>query len=302
MTRTSQPWQRVNRQRPCPICNKRDWCLYSGDAGDPTAVICARTESQKQAGEAGWLHVLRDDGPTWPVWRRTIRTAVKMMDAAKPVGIGFDRIATDCRQAAKPEALGRLADGLGVTAASLRRLRVGWSKQHGAWTFPMVGADGRVVGIRLRLTNGRKLAVRGGREGLFVPEGLTGDGPLLIAEGPTDTAALLDLGFDVIGRPSCTGGQRLLVDFVQRRQPPEVVVVADGDGPGKRGAESLAVVLVAYAAAVRVITPPEGVKDAREWKRRGATRQEVQEVIDAAKVCRLSVQIRRKAGRRNYER
>ncbi len=66
MTRTSTPWQRVNRRRLCPVCGKPDWCLTAGDTDDPAAVICARTESQKQCGEAGWLHVLRDDGPTWP--------------------------------------------------------------------------------------------------------------------------------------------------------------------------------------------------------------------------------------------
>jgi hypothetical protein len=55
----------------------------------------------------------------------------------------------------------------------------------------------------------------------------------------------------------------LLVALVRRRLPPEVVVVADDDEAGRRGADNLASVLVAYAPAVRVIAPPEGVKDAR---------------------------------------
>ncbi len=147
----------------------------------------------------------------------------------EPGAVDFGRLAADCQQAAKPEALGRLADGLGGTAVSLRRLQIGWSKRHQAWTFPMVGADGNILGIRLRLTDGLKLAVRGGREGLFVPEDLGTDRRLLICEGPSDTAAMLDLGFDAVGRPSCTGGQR---------QVSEVVIMADGDGPGRRGAES----------------------------------------------------------------
>ena len=43
-------------------------------------------------------------------------------------------------------------------------------------------------------------------------------------------------------------------------KPSGVVIVADGDAPGQRGAESLAAVLLAYSAAVRIITPPAGVE------------------------------------------
>jgi hypothetical protein len=79
----------------------------------------------------------------------------------------------------------------------------------------MMDVAGRVQGIRLRFSNGRKLAVRGGREGLFVPSGLAATNQLLICEGPTDTAALLDLGFAAVGRPSCAGGTRLLVELLR---------------------------------------------------------------------------------------
>jgi hypothetical protein len=160
-----------------------------------------------------------------------------------------------------------------------------------------------VLGVRLRLSGGRKLSVKGGKEGLFVPgphpnplpKG-EGTGLLLIAEGPTDTAALLDLGFSAVGRPSCTGGVALLVKLVQHHRPEAVVIVADADAAGIGGAESLAAKLTAYCPMVRVVTPPAGVKDAREWKRRGATAADVQATIDAAPVRKLSVSVRRKAG------
>jgi hypothetical protein len=169
-----------------------------------------------------------------------------------------------------PEALGRLADDLGLSVDSLQQLCVGWAAEHRAWTFPMRDAVGNVLGIRLRLRNGRKLAVRGGHEGLFIPTRLTeiveaNSGQLLVAEGPTDTAALLDLGFDTIGRPSCSGGTRLLVEFIRRRKVRSVVVVADSDMPGQRGAANLAEVLTAYAASIRIVTPPVPQKDARAW-------------------------------------
>jgi len=125
---------------------------------------------------------------------------------------------------------------------------------------------------------------------------------LLIAEGATDTAALLDLGFNAVGRPSCTGGVKLLVELVKRLVALEVVIVADADVPGQRGANNLAAVLVAYSPAVRIITPPAGVKDARSWKQAGATSADVQAAIDAAPVRRLVVRAvvcQRTEGKRN---
>lgn len=74
-------------------------------------------------------------------------------------------------------------------------------RRHDAWTFPVSDAAGVLTGIRLRLADGRKLSVRGGPEGLFVPADLGQPERLLIAEGPTDTASLLDLGLAAVGRP-----------------------------------------------------------------------------------------------------
>jgi DNA primase len=105
---------------------------------------------------------------------------------------------------------------------------------------------------------------------------------LLICEGPTDTAALIDMGVsDVVGRPSCTGGIKLLVELVKRRQPPDVVIVDDADQPGRRGADDLASALAGYVPSVRVVMPPTGIKDARDWLRVGGSREELEQAIEA---------------------
>src|SRR5262249_54372365 len=91
------------------------------------------------------------------------------------------------------------------------------------------------------------------------------------------------------GRPSCTGGSKLLTQLVRAHQPAAVVIIADGDEPGHRGADDLASVLVAYAPAVRVIAPPEGIKDVRDWLRAGGTRADVERAIEAAQARRLTV-------------
>jgi DNA primase len=154
----------------------------------------------------------------------------------------------------------------------------------------MTDASGNILGIRLRRPNGFKFAVTGGREGLFLPTAESTDQRLLICEGPTDTAALLDLGFGaVVGRPSCTGGVKLLLELAQRRRPAEVIIVADADEPGQRGANNLASVLVAHVSKVLVIQPPAGIKDARDWLRASADRRTVEQAIAAVPARRLSI-------------
>ncbi len=322
MPKKTSIWQRVSKRRPCPVCGKPEWCLYAGPDNAPTAAICARTESPKRCGEAGWLHILRRDGPTWsPRVRRIELSAARtaLTPGPSPNGRGeidFNKLAADCVAAVQPEALDKLAASLGVSVESLRRLGVGWSAQHRAWTFPMQNADGAVLGIRLRLPGGKKISVKGGHEGLFLPsphpnplpegegtrvenplpKGERADDMLLVAEGPTDCAALLDMGFDAVGRPSCEGGVKLLVELVRNQKPSGVVIVADSDAPGQRGAETLAIVLLAYSQSVRIISPPARFKDLRAWRQGGAMAADVQQAIDAAPVRKLRVLIRRKAG------
>jgi hypothetical protein len=208
-------------------------------------------------------------------------------------------LSKDYRDAAKPARLNEFAKAIGLTVPSLERLRIGWDADQHAWSFPMLDPDCRVVGIRLRRPNGFKFAVRGGREGLFIPDEWTltaGKGPeafLLICEGPTDSAALLDLGFsNVLGRPSCTGGIRFLAELVQRLGGPNAVIVADNDTPGAQGACNLASVLAVYAGSVRLIHPPQGIKDVRDWLRQGGTKTDVERAIQNAPSRGLSLRAR----------
>jgi len=62
---------------------------------------------------------------------------------------------------------------------------------------------------------------------------------MLVVEGPTDLCAALSLGYYAIGRPSCSGGVPHIVDHVKRSRVKEVVIVADNDDPGIRGAKDL---------------------------------------------------------------
>ena len=287
-----QPFHRVSKRRPCPVCEKPDWCLYAGDETDPSTVICARVESEKRCGEAGWLHRLRDDDDEWRFRRRSVTTKPKAAMGQRQTDVA--KLADVMAVTTPLELLERLADSLGLTVGSLRRLRVGWSTRYRAWCFPMHDAAGQVTGIRLRYPDGRKLSVRGGRESLFVPADLKPAGRLFIAEGPTDTAALTDMGFPAVGRPSCMGGVKHVVELVERLNVNEVVIVADDDAPGQRGANSLASVLRVYVPMVKVVSPPAGNKDVRAWKAAGATAGDIELVIASTPAKRLAVTTSRK--------
>jgi len=287
-------WRRVTRAERCPVCDRPDWCLLAGPEGDPTAAICARTESDRRAGAAGWLHRLRDDPQRTgqPMRRRCIPTrrpaAEPTADLAGEVAAG----AVWCDE--NPDRLEEFADHIGLSIGSLRRLTVGYSPRRGAWMFPLRTAAGAVCGVRLRLHDGRKLSIRGGREGLSIPEGIDVRGLLCITEGPTDCAALLDLGLAAVGRPSCRGGVDHLRSLVGRLWPDQVAIVADGDKPGQDGAAALAAILAAYVGDVRVVAPPAPHKDPRDWKRAGATAADVLAAIDAAEPWRLAIKTRKR--------
>lgn len=162
------------------------------------------------------------------------------------------------RAATPSAALAELAASLGVKTGALKSLGVGWAPGHKGWSFPMSDARGKVVGIRLRSDDGRKWAVTGSKQGLFIPHGQP-DRVLHVAEGPTDTAALLSIGIYAVGRPSCMGCADTVCEFVELHGIQRVVIVSDHDSPGQQGAVKLQ---AALSVPSMTYTPPG--KDIRE--------------------------------------
>jgi hypothetical protein len=155
---SASPWRRVTRRERCPVCGRFDWCLISADS---TVALCQRVESSRRCGEAGFFHRLAD-APAAPRChvRRVHQTAA---------GPDLGPLAAEYRVALDAGRLHQLASQLGLSASSLTAVGVGWSAGHHAYTFPMHDCDGQTVGIRLRTPAGRKLSVKGGKEGLFLP-------------------------------------------------------------------------------------------------------------------------------------
>lgn len=264
---------RVTPRRPCAICRRPDWCLLSIDG---TKAVCARTMSGRPMGDAGWIHKLADP----IVVRRPLRSPPKQSQPGKR--IDWNQMALKFEGALDDETMLGAEQALGVTAHSLWRLGMGLCRLQTALSFPMFDAPDQAVGIRLRTEDGRKFAVAGSTNALFIPRKLKGDGFLLIVEGPTDTAAALDLGFDAIGRPSCSAAVAATEKVVDALGHKEVVILANFDEakprpnggvfyPGQDGAKKLADSLaVERKRNVRVVYPLKG-KDVRQWKSAGAT-------------------------------
>lgn len=284
---------RVSRSRLCPVCRKPDWCLVSkGDPRNPREAICSRIASDRPCGAAGWLHIL--DSSAFVEAAKQHTAAERPLQ--EPPAIDFPAIAEQFRQAMTDAKASYLAESLGVSEDSLRRLHVGWAsgdslrrvgtncRDLGAWAFPMFDAQRNAIGVRLRSESGFKFSVVGSKQGVFYPCETPCGTTLLLPEGPTDTAALMDLGFSAIGRPNCLVGGKILGKVIRNLKPRLVVVVADGDDAGERGANKLAEEIAGLAQATKIISAPHGVKDARQWLSVGADFTDIQELISKAQL------------------
>ena len=269
-------WKRCTRRSPCPICSRTKYCSLTPDG---TAVICTKVESKYPTKNGAWLHPLceRPHGP------RHHHLAL-----VPPRRFDLEELTRRLAANVTGDRLKAFADKLGVDPLALKALGIGWTGR--IWSFPMTNAKGEIVGLRYRNWRGEKWSERGGHEGVFRRLGAElADGLLMMPEGPTSSAALMTLGFEVVGRPNCSGAVYYCCELARGR---DVVVVADRDegGHGQRGAEALAQQLVRCARSVRIITPP--VKDVRDYLRAGASRNDIDALVESAPARHLTVRHR----------
>ncbi len=282
-------WFRYKASQTCKICGhggKRghpSGCMYTGTIDAPGAVLCLRVDKgafKTARNGMGFLHRINDD-PHYvkPVPRR---------QEARMVDPHIQKMADMYRARITDDQLGELAVSLGVSSGSLSRLSVGWDGVS-AYTFPMRDESNAIIGIRLRTLQGRKWSITGSFNGVFIGRKLPATGTLYVAEGPTDTAAMLTLGLCCIGRPSNTAGNQYIVDYAKRFLPRrDVVIVQNNDPVGsdarrmtESGSANLQSALLESGASlnVAIVTPP--VKDVREWLRLGMTVDDLNDLVEA---------------------
>jgi hypothetical protein len=233
----------------------------------------------KPAKERGWVHILNREaqGPQ--------RTPAFRVRASCSASLDWDPLVRSGVARTSEEAVAALAEQLGVSHESLRGLRAFQYAERRAWAFPMWNDVGDIVGVRLR-AGGRKFAISGSRNGLFVPADLAPSGSILVTEGESDAAALLSLGFDAIGVPGVRQCSAMVAQFVRGRP---VVIVGDNDDAGAAGVDDLLRHVLPWSPSVKIVRPPEGLKDARAWLRAGLSRQELAALIERTEPRRLRI-------------
>ena len=251
-----QQWKRVNRLTRCPVCGKPDWCMISPDR---SAAICPRVEegAARFIEGSGWLHILRHTTE----WMDEGYTPHRV----EPLPEHNEVLAINCRRwisETTGDQINQLADKLGVSSESLNDLNVGWMESKKAWVFPMLRSGKRLLGVRVRPVDGKKFAVKGSKNALFIPNSLPEQGLVHICEGESDTAAMLTAGLAAVGRPSCNSGGRLLIELLEGRP---VMVCIDGDGAGRAGGYRLAKQLSEHTPTALIMEPPPKYNDIREW-------------------------------------
>ncbi len=164
--------------------------------------------------------------------------------------------------------------------------------------FPMYGPDAQPCsGFQLTADGGKGIYAPGKPTGLFLP----GRPPVrgetcLIVEGVKDASALSSLGHFAIGLPSNRMGEKFATMF----QDVDVIVMADGDKPGRDGAQTTAELLDGIAASVKVCSFPNGM-DARDVIKRDGP-EGIERAIRGAKPAGVDYELITAAEclRRNY--
>lgn len=254
-------YNRCTKKMPCPVCERTDWCLVSDDGNQ---AICQRTQqgSVKSIGNAG--HLFELNGQTFNPVKKVSKTKEYPPDPAYIrevyLNLDFNR-----------KALEPLAEKLGVSIDSLQAL--GCGKSVGSWDFPMYDEKRKLIGIKRRCLNGTKFCVRHSQLGIIIPKRFNYKKRAIVLEGESDTAAMYDLGYNVIGRPNTTAGMYMLACLLRNQ---ESVILSDNEGkkihpitgavsyPGPQSAYTLDSMLLGKSCVV--VCP---VKDARLWVQTG---------------------------------
>lgn len=257
----STTWVRATKAHPCPICGKPDWCSVSADG---SASCCMRVESEKPTRNGGWLHRLGSELPPERRRRRPVGAPAASASVApsgrRAPSVDFEELQRTCAAALSWQRLEELAAHLCLAMSALRAIGLGWHNGQ-TYSLPMHDGGGRVCGLRLRTLAGRKWAVVGSRNGLFLDQESSGTGTVFVCEGASDAVAMLGTGLEAVGVPGAGQCVELLKVHLRKR---DVVVMVDRDDAGRRGADRIAAGLSRVCRSVRLLYPRRG-NDVRDW-------------------------------------
>jgi 5S rRNA maturation endonuclease (ribonuclease M5) len=163
-----------------------------------------------------------------------------------------------------------------VSSDSIKIFGPRWCESKKCYLFPMWDGIDNLIGIQERYLTGEKKATAGSKLGLFIPTfNFRQTKGLIITEGVSDAIVLSNsCRLPIIARPSCSTGTSHIRDFLNvHTNIKTVVIIADNDEVGIRGAQDLRDVLkdnIKYLN-LTVLAPFRGSKDVRELRNNNPT-------------------------------
>lgn len=247
----------------CPICEREDGCSISKDG---KTICCSRVQSDKLIGvpfAGGWLH------PATKKYNKKLLKKPVKTNRQKNWNILQEYFVKNLRK--KSYQLKRLEKEWDVPKELILKLGVGFDKNY--FTIPMYNEVLSIIGIQKRYLDGSKKVFSGSELGLFLGWDVNkwpNDKKLIICEGFSDTITAADFGVLSVGRPSCGTGIDLVIDLIELLGISESIVISDNGNDAERwGAELM---LKTLPIKSKLILPPSGIKDLRQWKQKGLTK------------------------------
>ncbi len=266
--------RRVSKRNPCAVCSAPDWCIYGKSVS-----ICMRVPSVRSKtfsdGSVGYIH--RMDGST-----------VLVPEPVRPVPEGvrdWPTLLDGWKRQLGRDVPDLHCSKLGLPASAMALLGCQRAPFPDTVAFPMRDGSNVIVGVRLRNSQGRKWAVIGSHQGLFIPQ-CEPQPVMYLVEGPTNTAAGLAMGVFTVGRPNNVGGVFQINELVQRLKIRKAVIIGDTDkdkqrpdgstfNPGADGACALS-----ENIKIPHCTMLLPVKDMRDFKSNGGTAKMLGLLVD----------------------
>lgn len=232
-------------------------------------------------------HCIGHRGGGWKKFDALLKGEVIGADVqVKPIDVGtlegFHRALLAC---AAPMEILRVKRGL--SDETIKKYKLGWDSDR--ILIPILGPDGSYINVRkykYGATEDKMIAwgVGYNRARLFPYENLKSDW-VLLCEGEMDAMIACQMGFPAITVTS--GADTWMEEFNQQLAGKRVVICYDADHAGRKGAQQVALKLLATAKEVRILKLPlAGSKEEKDvsdyFVRLKHTAAEFQALVDAA--------------------
>jgi len=260
----------IEKTPSCTVYSDHFYCFGCGEGGDVIDYLCRRYDCNKAELLKRLKGEVQSTGKSVQP-KQIVRPPV--VEEEKP---DFAEMIYRWAYETTDDQVIEFSNQLNVDYEALCCLQPCWAPQYKMWAFPMISPMDEIVGIRLRGRDGRKLSVKGSKDGLFIPP-IDIEMPVMICEGPTDTAAALTLNYYAIGRANANGVSCMeqAVAYIRKHNIYDVILVMDNDAAGMKSAKKFQELLKMRCR--RLLLP---TKDFREFLKQGASRALINSMLN----------------------